>query len=68
MSEEPLTRKSGAPYGAVNREDWTRSMEFIENGFPEPSDEYLRPTEFFDYGHPAVAAFTDETVEGTSYG
>ena len=41
-------------------------MEFIEKGFPEPSDEYLRPTEFFDFDNAEVAAFADETVEGTS--
>ena len=47
-------------------------MEFIENGFPElgpepgpePDNEYLRPTEFFDYDHAEVAAITDATVEG----
>lgn len=41
-------------------------MEFIEKGFPEPSDEYLRPTEFFDFDNAEVAAFADETVEGSS--
>jgi hypothetical protein len=41
-------------------------MEFIENGFPEPSDEYLRPTEFFDHDHAAVADFADAAVEGVS--
>ena len=41
-------------------------MEFLENGFPEPSDEYLRPTEFFDFENAEVAAFTDEIVEETS--
>ena len=41
-------------------------MEFLENGFPEPSDEYLRPTEFFNFENAEVAAFTDEIVEETS--
>lgn len=41
-------------------------MEFIEDGFPEPGEEYLRPTEFFDFNHPEVAAFTDATIEGVS--
>ena len=41
-------------------------MEFLENGFPEPSDEYLRPTGFFDFENAEVAAFTDEIVEETS--
>ena len=41
-------------------------MEFLENGFPEPSDEYLRPTEFFNFENSEVAAFTDEIVEETS--
>ena len=41
-------------------------MEFIEKGFPEPSDEYLRPTEFFDFDNAEVAAFADETVEESS--
>ncbi len=49
-------------------------MEFIENGFPElgpepdpeSDNEYLRPTEFFDYDHAEVAAFADATVEGAS--
>jgi transglutaminase-like putative cysteine protease len=41
-------------------------MEFTENGFPEPGAEYLRPTKFFDYDHPEVAAFIDAAVEGVS--
>ena len=41
-------------------------MEFIEKGFPEPSDEYLRATEFFDFDNAEVAAFADETVEESS--
>jgi hypothetical protein len=41
-------------------------MEFFESGLPEPSDEYLRPTEFFDYNDEKVAEFTDATVKGAS--
>ncbi len=41
-------------------------MEYIETGFPEPGEEYLRPTGFFDYDHAQVAAFADAAVEGTS--
>lgn len=41
-------------------------MEFTERGFPEPGEEYLRATDYFDYGHARVAAFTDAAVAGAS--
>ncbi len=41
-------------------------MEFTETGFPEPGEEYLHPTRFFDYDHSEVANFTDATVDGIS--
>ena len=41
-------------------------MEFIEHGYPEPGEEYLQPTEFFDYEDSRVADFTVAAVEGAS--
>ena len=41
-------------------------MEFLETGYPEPSDEYLRPTEFFDYDKPIVADFAAKAIEGAT--
>lgn len=41
-------------------------MEFTERGFPEPGEEYLRATDYFDHDHAEVAAFTDAAVEGAS--
>ena len=37
-------------------------MEFLASGYPEPSEEYLRPTAYFDHEHPAVAEFADRAV------
>ena len=42
------------------------TMEFLETGYPEPSDEYLRPTEFFDYDKPVVADFAAKAIEGAT--
>ena len=41
-------------------------MEFLENGYPEPSEEYLKPTPYFDYDKPAVAEFAAKAVEGAT--
>ena len=41
-------------------------MEFNETGFPEPTDEYLKPTPYFDFDNPAVADFTAKAVEGAT--
>ncbi len=39
-------------------------MEHLKSGYPEPTEEYLRPTEFLDYDDPAVAAFAAKAIEG----
>ena len=39
-------------------------MEHVENGYPEPGEEYLKATEFFDYDHPSVRAFADQAADG----
>ena len=44
----------------------SRIMEFLETGFPEPSDEYLKPTPYFDYDNPAVADFAAKAVDGAA--
>ena len=41
-------------------------MEFLETGYPEPSDEYLKPTWFFDYDNPEGAAFAARGIEGAT--
>ena len=41
-------------------------MEFNETGFPEPTDEYLKPTLYFDFDKPAVAEIAAKAVEGAT--
>ena len=41
-------------------------MEFLETGFPEPTEEYLKPTPYFDYDKPVVAEFAAKSVEGAT--
>ena len=41
-------------------------MEHLENGYPEPTAEYLRATEFFDYDKPAVAEFAARAIDGAT--
>lgn len=39
-------------------------MEFLKEGFPEPSAEYLKPTEFLDFDTPSVREFAESTTDG----
>lgn len=39
-------------------------MEHLETGFPEPSEEYLKPTAFFDHDHPKIREFAERTTAG----
>ena len=39
-------------------------MEFHETGYPEPSDEYLKPTAFFDFDHPRTREFAERAIDG----
>lgn len=39
-------------------------MEHIKNGYPEPTDLYLEPTEFLDWDKTAVKEFAYKHVEG----
>ncbi len=41
-------------------------MEFHETGYPEPSDEYLKPTPFFDFDHPTTRGFAERVVDGAA--
>ena len=41
-------------------------MEFLETGHPEPSEEYLKPTPYFDYDNPAVAEFAAKALQGAT--
>lgn len=41
-------------------------MEFHETGYPEPSDEYLKPTPFFDFDHPTTREFAERAVDGAT--
>ncbi|CAN0521739.1 unnamed protein product, partial [Laminaria digitata] len=42
------------------------SMEHLETGYPEPTDEYLRPTEFLDFDKPIVAEFAAKALDGAT--
>ncbi len=37
-------------------------MEFVEAGTPEPTSDYLKPTEFFDFEAASVQEFADKAV------
>lgn len=39
-------------------------MEYLQSGYPEPSQTYLDPTHYIDYDHPAVAAFAEKALAG----
>ena len=41
-------------------------MEFLETGYPEPTDEYLRPTPFLDFDKPVVAEFAAKAIDGAA--
>lgn len=38
-------------------------MEFVKTGVPEPSPEYLKPTEFLDFEVASVREFTEQAIE-----
>ena len=38
-------------------------MEFIQDGMPEPTPEYLKPTGFLDFDTPSVGEFAEKTTE-----
>ncbi|MEE8349927.1 MAG: transglutaminase family protein [Acidobacteriota bacterium] len=40
-------------------------MEFLKTGTPEPSPEYLKPTEFFDFEVQAVREFAEEATRSS---
>ena len=39
-------------------------MEHLKTGYPEPTEDYLKPTEFLDYDDLAVAEFAAKAVAG----
>ena len=39
-------------------------MEFFKEGLPEPTPEYLKPTEFLDFDTPSVQEFAESTTDG----
>ncbi len=39
-------------------------LQFTPYDFPRPGPEYLAPTPFMDYDHPAVAEFVARTIDG----
>ncbi len=41
-------------------------MEFIESGYPEPTEDYLNPTRYLDYDHPLVREFAEQAAEGAT--
>lgn len=41
-------------------------MEHLVSGYPEPTEEYLRPTYYLDFDNPAVATFAAGAIEGAS--
>ena len=41
-------------------------MEFLESGYPDPSAEYLQPTDFLDFDKPIVADFAAKALEGAT--
>ncbi|MEK9647472.1 MAG: transglutaminase family protein [Alphaproteobacteria bacterium] len=41
-------------------------MEHLETGYPEPSDEYLKPTYYLDYDDPSVGAFAEKAIAGAT--
>lgn len=41
-------------------------MEYLQSGYPEPSDTYLEPTAYLNYDHPAVAAFAAKALAGAT--
>lgn len=42
------------------------TMEYLESGYPEPSEEYLKPTAYLDYDNPAVSEFAARAVDGAT--
>ncbi len=38
-------------------------MEFLKEGLPEPTPEYLKPTDFLDFDRPPVREFAEKTTE-----
>lgn len=39
-------------------------MEYLKTGYPQPTEEYLKPTEFLDYDDAAVAGFAEKAIAG----
>lgn len=39
-------------------------VEFVPYGWPEPSQQYLQATRFFNYDHPVVQGFVEQAVAG----
>jgi transglutaminase-like putative cysteine protease len=41
-------------------------MDFLETGYPEPTEQYLRPTPFLDYDKPNVSEFAKKAIYGAT--
>ena len=41
-------------------------MQFLETGYPEPSEEYLEATPFIDYDNSKIREFADRAIDGAS--
>ena len=60
-----LAGRPGLAYVAPSSKQ-ERTMEYHSNGYPEPSEVYLKPTAFLDYDNAAVREFAKQAVDGAS--